>query len=256
FMAELERLLERKRVVFLRNGNRIRCFPHIINIIVKTGLRDLTSIDLESDPEVMQDDIFELLGDSACNLPTEIDDEYLHALQADVIGLVRKLVAALRASHSRREALKEVIEQGNKEGWFDKEIPVVTLLRDVDTRWSSIFLMADRVYILYPAIKIMLRREEYKDLRHHLLTPIQLRVLSDIRGFLRIFHAAQQVVSADKTPTLSTVIPIYEQLKGMLEDACFSYPNIKHAIFASLNKLREYVAKAQSTPIYQLSMCM
>ncbi|KAG6839953.1 hypothetical protein C0991_010077 [Blastosporella zonata] len=68
------------------------------------------------------------------------------------------------------------------------------------------------------AIKEMLQQEKYRDLSSHLLDDIQLQVLFDVCQFLNVFHIVQEIVSADKTPTLSVVIPIYEQLITMLQD--------------------------------------
>jgi hypothetical protein len=74
--------------------------------------------------------------------------------------------------------------------------------------------------------------------------------------FLNVFHSAQQIVSAEKTPTLSIVIPIYEKLITMLSNLKRHLPNLKHAISASIDKLEEYMGKARSTKMYVLAMCM
>ncbi|TFK59451.1 hypothetical protein BDN72DRAFT_746241, partial [Pluteus cervinus] len=250
FMVELARLLERKGIPFHHAENRIRCFPHVINIAVKTGLKYLTSVNPEQDSEVSEDDITE----DQLRTPHVVDAEYLAALKGDVMAAARKIVTSFRASYARREALKRVIIEGNEKGWFKDKLPVVTLLRDVDTRWSSVFLMGSRVDLLHPALEIVVQDKAHEDLRHLLLTPTQRRVLQDICSFLDIFHAAQQLVSAEKTPTLSIVIPVYEQLLGMLQNAKRRLPNLAHAIDASHIKLQEYVHKTRSTPMYTLAM--
>lgn len=82
--------------------------------------------------------------------------DYRDALAADIIGTARKLVTACRASGQRREDFELTIRNGNKAGsWTDPEgnllpIPVLQLLRDCETRWSSTFLMLDRVVTLLP----------------------------------------------------------------------------------------------------------
>lgn len=84
-------------------------------------------------------------------------EEYRTALTADIVGTVRKLVAASRNSGQRREDFELTIREGNKAGsWMDSEgnslpLPVLQLLRDCETRWSSTFLMLDRVVTLLPA---------------------------------------------------------------------------------------------------------
>ena len=83
-------------------------------------------------------------------------EEYRSALTADIIGTARKLVAACRASGQRREDFELTIREGNEAGsWTDSEgnplpLPVLQLLRDCETRWSSTFFMLDRVVTLLP----------------------------------------------------------------------------------------------------------
>jgi len=121
----------------------VRCFPHIINIAVKTGLKYATTIPID-DAEVMPEDISEIFEGTSCH-----DDwQYREALQGDVIGALRKLVNAVRASGQRRDDLEDAIKSGNTAGSFT--LNVLVLLRDVDTRWSSIFNMVDRGFYLYP----------------------------------------------------------------------------------------------------------
>ncbi|KAJ7026472.1 hypothetical protein C8F04DRAFT_1190538 [Mycena alexandri] len=86
-------------------GNRIRCFPHVVNIAVKTGLRELA------------------------DLPAYGPD-----VDLDLNG---SLVTACRACGQRREAFEKVIEEGNASGgWGDpvELLRVVRLLKDVETR--------------------------------------------------------------------------------------------------------------------------
>ncbi len=148
-----------------------RCFPHVVNISVKHGLTALTKVDIssafsedsvtstttlsdlegETDPELDQID-----SDSAAasNLFLQNDPEYLAALQNDPIKRAQELVNVCRVSGQRREELMEIIKEGNKTGAFPKPVPEVQLLRNVDTRWSSIYLMIDRLLELYPVCYI------------------------------------------------------------------------------------------------------
>jgi hypothetical protein len=86
----------------------------------------------------------------------DVNVEYRDALERDVVGAARKLVNACRASGQRREVLENTIREGNKQGWFkDKSgssytLEELVLLRDVDTRWSSILYMIDRLIVNYP----------------------------------------------------------------------------------------------------------
>ncbi|KAI5896179.1 uncharacterized protein SCHCODRAFT_02464458, partial [Schizophyllum commune H4-8] len=66
----------------------------------------------------------------------------------------RQLVTAMRASGQRREELILIIRTGNEHGgWLvaenqKEQLRVIGLLRDVDTRWFSVYLMLSRVLVL------------------------------------------------------------------------------------------------------------
>lgn len=121
----------------------IRCFPHVVNIAVKPALKELS----KSAPDVTEEDEVPPVWES-----NENDYEYQDALDSDVVAKCRALVSACRASGQRREDLQATITEGNRSKSFPggNELRNVELLRDVDIRWSSTFLMIDRVLELYP----------------------------------------------------------------------------------------------------------
>lgn len=158
-----------------------RCFPHVVNISVThglTALTDVTCFDLPA--EFTQSDATYLPADlpsespsvtqagggydpvslspidreteANCNTDLADDPEYAAALENDPVKRARQLVAACRASGQQREDFAAVIADGNKcFAWGPgKTLRQVQLLRDVDTRWSSTYLMIDRLLELYP----------------------------------------------------------------------------------------------------------
>jgi len=64
----------------------------------------------------------------------------------------------------------------------------------------------------------------------------------------------QEIVSAEQTPTLSIVLPLYEQLMKLLEDLKMKLPKLEHAISAAIMKLEEYLVKSRKAKIYILAM--
>ncbi|KAI1783912.1 hypothetical protein LXA43DRAFT_1101982 [Ganoderma leucocontextum] len=50
-IAELEHILTANGIKFNRDGNRFRCFPHIVNITVRHGLKALTTISVSTSPD-------------------------------------------------------------------------------------------------------------------------------------------------------------------------------------------------------------
>jgi hypothetical protein len=205
-MQELEVLLQRhdKTIKFDPRKNRIRCYPHIINIcsshviasstcISKKFLETLKSEcggefvylnvegddndDGDGDDSDDSDDDGDGDGDNdndggrsfARDIPDlTLDDAQLgkildrqmrawySGLKRDPIKRARRVVRILRSSDKRKQGFTQVIDQGNESGWFksaDGEvvvIPHLELLRDVRTRWDSVFYMIERLLALRP----------------------------------------------------------------------------------------------------------
>ncbi|KAF4617427.1 hypothetical protein D9613_006423 [Agrocybe pediades] len=243
-MKDLEDLLEKMGLQFSAEGNRIRCFPHVINIAVKAGLRALSA----SAPDITEEDEVPVVYEQ-----NDGDAEYEDALHNDVVAKCRSLVTACRASGQRREDLQKTITEGNEREYFPKHISNKELLRDMDIRWSSTFLMIDRVLELYPAIDGLLSKAKYIDINHHLLDETELQVLTDIANFLRIPHAVQTVLCGEKTPTLPHVLPAYEDLLEMLRYFKLKNPQLKAAVAVTILKIEEYVKKSRKTRVYALA---
>jgi hypothetical protein len=79
---------------------------------------------------------------------------FAEALVRDPIGIAQAIVQACRASGQRREHLQRVITDGNKNHDFGDTlesavvVPQLQLLRDVETRWDSVYLMIRRLRVL------------------------------------------------------------------------------------------------------------
>ncbi|TEB10196.1 hypothetical protein FA13DRAFT_1653250, partial [Coprinellus micaceus] len=224
-----------------------RCFPHIVNLAVKAGLAHLTQLNIFEDNEI-DTDISILISNPM----------YVQLLQDDTIKRARQLVHFIRDSGQRREDFIAVIKKDNEDGSWGKdsegkniELRVVGLLKDVDTRWSSTFFMVDRVIELRLAINAFFDLDKYKDFDFsYNMSEEQYAVLHDIRQFLHVFHVVQELVSAEKTPTLSIILPMYETLVTMLKDLKKVLPVISGAIAASQAKLQEYLQKSRGTTAY------
>lgn len=121
-----------------------RCFPHVINICVQ---RVIKSFENNAIIDSIPDDGHEAWKEAACQKP---------------LARLRALIRALRASGKRREAFDESIREGNEKSRFvDPEareqgmrktikVPQLALLRDVDTRWDSVYYMVERAHMLRP----------------------------------------------------------------------------------------------------------
>jgi hypothetical protein len=100
----------------------------------------------------------------------------------------------------------------------------------------------------------MLHKPQYEELAHLGLSHKQLEVLDDIRKFLLIPHTAQQILSAEKTPTLSLALPLYEQMIEMFKTLESKRPKIAHAVRAARQSIEDYLAKARMTRAYSVAI--
>lgn len=177
----------------------------------------------------------------------------------------------------RRKGLAETIKEGNDSpgGWNGEKLRVLQLLKDVETRWSSTFLMIDRMLELYPvrthpaihlvklytkhhcfhqAIHVFLNKFVNREIGQLALDPKEQQILADIRYFLQVPHAVQELLSAEKTPTLSMAMPAYEKLIAVLRSLQAKLPGVSHSIAAAVRKLEEYTAKSRKCRLYAMAM--
>ncbi|KAF7330238.1 putative AC transposase [Mycena venus] len=253
-MTEICAELARIGIPFDAEGNRIRCFPHVVNIAVKTALKELVDSLPSYHPDVLEDNN----GDT---IPQALRDDpnYWRALLYDPVAEARTLVTACRASGQRRDNFETTIKEGNAAGGFGEpkeNLRVVGLLKDVETRWSATFLMIDRLLEQHLAVDKFLDDPKQGEISWHRLSPVTLQVLQDIRQFLQVPHLVQEIVSGEQAPTLSYVLPLYEQLIVMLKNLVKDLDKISIGINAAIRKLEEYLNLSRRTRIYALAMVL
>ena len=83
------------------------------------------------------------------------EQTFEEAVKRDPIALARVVVRAIRASGQRREQFSRIILGGNTNNYFVVgdlvvKVPSLQLLRDVKTRWDSIYHMVQRLRIMRP----------------------------------------------------------------------------------------------------------
>ncbi|KAI9058884.1 hypothetical protein FKP32DRAFT_1580955 [Trametes sanguinea] len=244
-LRDLEGLLQAKGISFHSKGNRLRCFSHVVNIAVKHGLAALT----DTNPSSYMDS-------EADTGSTPPQAQELPSPHSSDDPRARQLVNACRASGQRCEDFMATITEGNRTEAFGqgKSLRAVQLLRDVNTWWSSTFLMIDRLLELYPTVLVFMESPRQSDISYHLLNEAELQVLQDIRGFLLLPHLVQELLSAEQTPTASQAIPAYERLLNILNLARIKYPKIAHGIEASITAIKQYMCYTRQTRAYALAM--
>jgi hypothetical protein len=178
-MQELEVMLAEREmpnvVDFDHLKHRIRCYAHIINICSSHVISSVTSVkdkdgddsedELDGDDPNAENYVVDELKLDDCYRGNVGDDStklkrWFAGIKRNPLERARKLIQLLRASDRRREGLRRFIQDGNARGWFftktetgDRvqiEVPELQLLRDVKTRWDSVYMMLQRLRYLRP----------------------------------------------------------------------------------------------------------
>lgn len=199
-MEELDLLLGHREntteIGFDPSDSRIRCYAHIINICSSHIVASMTptsksylanlrvpvgsnhvTCDSDDDSDADDSDDFDH-GIKQSQLAESFDDQddpklkqWFSGIKRDPLRRARRLVNFFRASDQRKEGLRETIIQGNNHNKFigkdDKgkptvvKLPELELLRDVKTRWDSVYMMLERLRQLRPVR--LSRRSDVRD---------------------------------------------------------------------------------------------
>ena len=149
-MDELARLLHERDIEFDAKDRSIMCFEHVVNLCSGRVIDGLTKALADSTAD-----------DWVAPPPPSLrgSQSYAEAVERDPVALGRAVVRAIRASGARRDAFDDVIKTGNEKGWFREGTPPnqrsikvkqLQLLRDVSTRWDSVYYMLNRLREMRP----------------------------------------------------------------------------------------------------------
>lgn len=149
-LQELEILLRAREIEFDASDRLVACFPHVIHICVTHVVKSFTGADLTA--------IARAWGSTFSD--QEERKTYVAAVKSNPIGMCRDAVRAIRASGMRRDEFTDTIKTGNTKNWYKDptgnvvKVPELELLRDVSTRWDSMFTMINRLRALRPVSNI------------------------------------------------------------------------------------------------------
>ena len=147
-MEFLEVQPKAREIEFDAKDSQVMCFPHVINICVSHTADSFT------DTSLANDDV-----DFDTNFPPGDPSQqtFEEACARDPIALCRATINAVRASGKQCDHLHKIIHDGNEKEWFTDEddkiikLPRLELLRDVRTRWDSLYKMIRRFCEIRPA---------------------------------------------------------------------------------------------------------
>jgi hypothetical protein len=144
-MKELEIKFNEHDINFDAIDRHVMCYGHIVNLSsgrVIEGVTDAAATEAAD------------LDEDWSGLPPPVLPEkqsYEEAVARDPIALGCNVIRVIRASGTRRDAFDEAIRNGNEKGWFRTgngepvQVKPLQLLRDVRTRWDSVFHMLNRL---------------------------------------------------------------------------------------------------------------
>jgi hypothetical protein len=87
-----------------------------------------------------------------------------------------------------------------------------------------------------------------------LFRPKEYEVLHHIHQILEIPHKCQELLAAEKTPTLSLALPTYEALVLMWKELAKEIPELSHYVGLGISKIMEYISKSRRSRIYALAL--
>jgi len=166
----------------------------------------------------------------------------------DVVASLWTLINKIRASGFHRLEFEEVQKE------YLKDSPVLKLIRDVPTHWSSTHLMLVRAIQLQRAIDIFVSKNpDLSDYRLSAEDWAQIKVYAKI---LEVPHAFQQKLSYEKTPILCEALLSFQKIIVKWEEYQDKMPEYAHHIEAGLLKLQDYFSRAMKVPVYQLAILL
>ncbi|KAK0436854.1 ribonuclease H-like domain-containing protein [Armillaria borealis] len=220
-MTWLETLLWQQGMSFDAVKRHIWCFAHIMNLACKAVLTTITNLDHALDR-----------GHGSDFIPPPGHATNFHAAcQHDPIATIRTVVHVIRASSIQHQIFSEILEA-------------------LEADNLQLFLS----FFYYFAIETFLASQDFPELHWYQLSDAEWDALSNFREILAVPHAFQQILSAEKTPCISDMIPAFEVMRSMWEKLETEMPHAKNIIHAGLNKLAEYRNQADDVDAYFIAI--
>jgi hypothetical protein len=106
----------------------------------------------------------------------------------------------------------------------------------------------------HQAIHLMVQEPQHISFARYILSDAQLYLLNDILDILDIAHEVQQLLSAEKTPTLPLAMPLFEQFLVNLKEQQRRTPYLAPFIEVAVEHLTKYIHECRSLKLYGMAM--
>ncbi|EKM60179.1 uncharacterized protein PHACADRAFT_189306 [Phanerochaete carnosa HHB-10118-sp] len=133
------------------------------------------------------------------------------------------------------------------------DMAILQLLKDVETRWSSTYLMIDRAILLREAIEQFLYGSEFAESRKYSMNNEEWKALEVFHEILQVPHAFQQLLSSESTPTLISVLSAFEAMKLHWQEQQAKVSNAAGIIQQGLDKSEDHRDHNCSCNAYNLA---
>ena len=230
---------------------RLRCFGHIINLVVKALLNG------SGNGKSLQQQLGEVSDEDAFNVWRE----------QGAIGKLHNIVYYITRSDKRRRAFEAVQQK------LDHGAPVLQLVRDIGVRWNSSFDMIERALRLEHALRRYLmqwlpERGEQYDIANDSLDGDYWEELRSFAELLRPFNQATKRAEGNATEgshgALWEVIPTMNYLFTMLKsraDDVTARPgrysaHYSHCLNHGYLKLQDYFTKIDDSRLYSAAVVL
>lgn len=233
-------------------SRRLRCFGHILNLVVKAFLfgNDADAFEVESRNR-------QGLNDEAAEL---------HAWRKrGSIGKLHNVVMFIRRSPQRMEEFLKI--QGNihtEAGDDSTSSPLLQVVEDNATRWNSTYNMIYRALQVKDAVDVFTtrhltrKRKDDRTLREDQLTEedwdILTRILSLLEPFKKLTARMEGRAMEGCRGAIWETLPSMDFLLEHIERAKLEYEHLHKHIYSSLNnawyKLNNYYSLTDMSPIY------
>jgi hypothetical protein len=185
-MESLKTLLADRDIVIDATDRRIMCFAHVINLC--SGR------------------VIDYVSKAASNNDNSSSSSGGNIIATDPIEVARAAVRAIRETGERRLAFNSIIKSGNEKGWFKAEgssVPIrlkeLQLLRDVRTRWDSVYFMLNRLREMRPVWLLYLAHRS-SHIKHLLTNRLQA-----VDVFLALPDLAKYRISSDNWKAMQDI---------------------------------------------------
>lgn len=254
FMTHLTNLLQYSSEVekdIDLNTYRLRCFGHIINLVVRQLL-------FGEDYEMFEVEVL------VTELQKKEEEELELWRKKGCIGKLHNLVMYVKGSTQRIDAFLELQQKIGSELWETSRD--LMLVADNRTRWNSTYKMIQRAIKIkffldtYISKQIEARVDRYESLKRDQLTSTDWEELTHLNSLLEPFYKVTLATEGVDT-FLYKVIPGMDLLLSQLEEYKNIYEHhplshMKHVINMGWSKLDQYYKLTDEVPAYVASVVL